>query len=65
MDDKTIGVFTTIPTDTHTKVMDLCKERNITLRYLTRELLKWASNKSPKELADVGVRVPMYPDDEK
>lgn len=52
-----------IPSDIHTKVVRLCQERQVTLKYLVLELLRWAGETDVKELIRCGVCLPIWPSD--
>ena len=65
MKGQNVGIFTYIDRETHKRVTAVAQDREISLRELTRQLLIWAGNSSTDELIKAGVRLPMYPDDEK
>ena len=57
------AVWTHIPEENHFKLKSIAKDRDIFLRELTGKVLSWASEKSPQELIEVGVDLPVYKKD--
>lgn len=55
-----IGITIHIPLELHKKVTDLAKDRKISLRQLTYELLKWAGENDVSKIVRSGVCVPIW-----
>ncbi len=61
--DGLIGVLTYIDKETHQKLVKLSEGRQIALRELVRELLRWAGEHDAVSLIGQGVRLPLWPED--
>lgn len=53
-----------ISIDTHKKLFAIARDREITFDLLFRRLCEWAAQKSPIELLNYGVNLPVYIQDD-
>ena len=61
MDSLVTGITTYVYVDCHGKLKAMADNRGVSLRTFAGMILQWASNKSIKELYEMGVDLPVYP----
>ncbi len=58
---RTVGIQPEVGQEAHKKLRALCDENNISLRFLSTQILEWASEKNTDELLGLGVQIPVMP----
>ena len=62
--EDTINITTKIKEGKHKKLKELAKDRSLPLHQLVEELLNWGAEQDAISLYKLGVRVPLFPEDE-
>lgn len=55
-------VATTVPDKVHQQLGQFCREQQVTMRFLMRELLRWGVTQDAETLRRLGLRLPIWPD---
>lgn len=59
----TIGIQTWVDPDIHAKLSQVSKDCGVSLKFIMKALVGWASEKTKEDLLRAGVSLPLWPTD--